>query len=156
MRAIRLVILAALLTALSGVVEAKPKNCFTAPELAAEQEIRHGIYMRDSAKRCDGEFVRGVSALWQKFEAASATKLKAAMTKRQKAWEREFPDDWQAKMTHADGRLVTFSRHVPRTFGFCDNIEELLQEIDKRGYAAFAKQAKRVRNEVIGDYKVCQ
>jgi hypothetical protein len=134
---------------------AKAKRCLSPPEISAEREIRHGIYMREAAKRCDNDWVKGTSALWQKFEAANGTKFKAANGKRIKAWQREYPDDWQLKMNHADGRLVTYARHVPRTMGYCENIEEQLQELDKKGYAGFTKQAKVVHNEVIEDYKVC-
>jgi len=134
---------------------AKPKRCFSLAELRAEQEIRHGIYLREAAKRCDGRFLTGSNALWQKLETANATKFRAAMDKRTKAWQREFPEDWKDKINHADGRLVTYDRNVPLTQGFCDNIDELLQEMDKRGYGGFSAQAKLLRNEVIDDYKVC-
>jgi hypothetical protein len=154
MRTPCLVILAICLTAVPAA--AKPKNCFSLPEIAAEREIRHGIYMREAARRCDTEYVKGLAALWQKFETANGAKFKAANAKRLKGWEREFPDDWKAKVTHADGRLVTYARNIPRTQGFCENMDEQLQELDKRGYAAFSKQSRRVHNEVIGDYKVCQ
>jgi len=153
-RSLVLVLMSSL--ALSAPALAKPRSCFTTPEITAEREIRHGIYMREAAKRCDGEWIKGSNAIWQKFEAANGPKFKAANDKRKKAWQREFPDDWQYKMNHADGRLVTFARNVPRTLGYCDNIDEELQELDKRGYAAFVVQAKVVHNEVIGDYKVCQ
>ena len=135
---------------------AKPKNCFSDAEIGAEREVRHGIYLREAARRCDEDYLKGSAAAWQKFETANGTRFRAANAKRVKAWKREFPDDWQTKMTHADGRLVTFARHLPRTGAFCDNIDGQLKEIGKRGYGAFATQSKRVHNEVIGDYKVCQ
>jgi hypothetical protein len=134
---------------------AKAKRCLSPPEIKAEQEVRHGIYMREAARRCDNDYVKGAYAMWQKFETANGAKFKAANDKRIKAWQREYPDDWQPKMNHADGRLVTFARHVPRTMGYCENIEEKLQDLDKKGYAGFTKQAKIVYNEVIDDYKVC-
>ncbi len=153
----RLVLFAALAVLISSpAAAAKPKKCFSLPEIRAEQEIRHGIYLREAAKRCDGRYLRGSNDMWQKFEAANATKFKAAMDKRKRAWEREFPDDWQYKINYADGRLVTYDRNVPLTTGFCENIDELLKEVDKRGYGGFSGQAKLIHNEVIDDYKVCQ
>ncbi|CAA7626855.1 conserved exported hypothetical protein [Candidatus Terasakiella magnetica] len=135
---------------------AKPKKCLSLPEITAEREIRHGIFMRESSNRCDGRFLRGSAQMWQKFEQANGTKLRAANGKRLKAWEREFPTDWRYKINYADGRLVTYDRNIPLTAGFCENVEELLQEVDKRGYAAFSAQAKLLQNEVVEDYKVCQ
>ncbi|TAN74091.1 MAG: hypothetical protein EPN20_02860 [Magnetospirillum sp.] len=134
---------------------AKPKHCFSLPEITAEREIRHGIYLREAAQRCNGQYITGSYDMWQKFEAANGVKFKAANEKRRKAWAREFPDDWQYKINHADGRLVTYARNIPRTQGFCDNIDDLLHEVDKRGYGGFSGQAKRLQNEVTADYKVC-
>ena len=138
------------------VLAASPKHCFSVPEITLEREVRHGIYLREAAQRCDGQYIKGSYELWQKFEKANGTKFKTAVEKRKKAWQREFPDDWQYKINHADGKLVTYARNIPRTVGFCDNIEELLQEVDKRGYGGFSGQAKRLQNEVVADYKVCQ
>ncbi|MBI3447159.1 MAG: hypothetical protein HY055_17775 [Magnetospirillum sp.] len=135
---------------------AKPKGCFTLPELKAEQEIRHGIYLREAANRCDARFLPGAKARWQKIEAANGVKFKAANAKRIKAWEREFPDDWKYKLTFADGRLVTYDRNIPLTSGFCDNIDDLLTTAEKGGYGALTKQIKPIRNEVVEDYKACQ
>ena len=151
-------VLAALVLSLPGAVLAagKPKACFTLPEIKAEQEIRHGIYLREAANRCNARFLPGAKDRWQKVEAANGTKFKAANDKRSKAWEREFPDDWKYKITYADGRLVTYDRNIPLTAGFCENIDELLAAVEKGGYGAFSKQSKLLRNEVTEDYKACQ
>ncbi len=155
-RPILVLAIAAVLLPWTSAMAAKAKNCLSAPEVNAEREIRHGIYMREAARRCDGNYVIGTFNMWQKFEAASGAKFKASNDKRKKAWQREYPEDWQVKMNHADGRLVTYARNVPRTIGYCENIDDLLNDLDKKGYAAFTKQAKVVHNEVIEDYKVCQ
>ncbi|MDO8607987.1 MAG: hypothetical protein Q7R40_15745 [Phaeospirillum sp.] len=157
MRCSFIIVLAAAIT-LSAVpaAAAKPKRCFSVPEIAAEREIRHGIYLREAALRCNGLYTKGSYEMWQKFESANGPKFKTANDKRKKAWQREFPDDWQHKINHADGRLVTYARNLPRTQGFCDNIEEMLQEVTQRGYGGFSAQAKMLQNEVIADYKVCQ
>ena len=140
----------------SAPAMAAPKHCFAAAEITAEREIRHGIYLREAAHHCDDQYIKGSNDAWQKFEAANGPKFKSAMTKRTAAWRREFPDDWQYKITHADGRLVTYARNLPLTQGLCDNIDDLLQEIGKRGYGGFSAQAKRLQDEVVADYKVCR
>ena len=138
------------------VLAAKAKGCFTTPEIKAEQEIRHGIYLREAANRCNARYLPGAKDRWQKLEAANGTKFRAANDKRSKAWEREFPDDWKYKITYADGRLVTYDRNIPLTAGFCENIDELLAAVEKGGYGAFSKQSKLLRNEVTEDYRLCQ
>lgn len=156
-RSITVVVLSLALLSSHAAMAAKPKHCFSPPEITAEREIRHGIYLREAARRCDEQqYTKGLNDKWQKFEGANGTRFKAAMDKRKRAWSREFPDDWQYKINHADGRLVTYARNIPRTQGFCDNIDDLMTEVDKRGYGGFSAQAKRIQNEVVADYKECQ
>ena len=134
----------------------KPKRCLSPAEVNAEQEIRHGIYLREAAGRCDSLLLRGAKARWQKFEDANGQRFRNANQKRIRAWQREFPEDWQDQMNFADGRLISYDRHTPLTEGFCENIDNLLKTVEKSGYNGFAKQAKVVRNQVVEDYKVCQ
>jgi hypothetical protein len=145
-----------ILVASPGLAVAAPKGCFTTAEITSEREVRHGIYMREATKRCDIRFLKGATERWQKFETANGAKFRASVDRRKKAWQREFPDDWQYKVTHADGSLVTYARNIPYTEGFCDNIDELMTRIDKGGFAGFSKQAKWIQNQVVADYKVCQ
>jgi hypothetical protein len=136
--------------------QAKPKRCLSPAEVVAEQEIRHGIYLREATGRCDSRLLPGAKARWQKFETANGQRFRNANQKRVRAWQREYPDDWQAQMNYADGRLVSYDRNIPLTAGFCENIDELMTTVEKRGYNGFSKQAKVVRNQVVADYKVCQ
>lgn len=139
-----------------GAVLAKPKNCFSTAEIKAEQEVRQGIFLREAAGRCNERLMPGARDRWQKIEAANGTKFRSSVDRRIKAWTREFPDDWKYQLNYADGRLVTYARNIPLTEGFCDNIDDLLTAIEKRGFAAFSKLSKTVRNQVTDDYKVCQ
>lgn len=135
---------------------AAPKKCFSVPEIKAEQEVRQGIFLREAANRCNERLLPGARDRWQKIEGDNGAKFRSAVDRRQKAWSREFPDDWKYQINYADGRLVTYARNVPLTEGFCENIDELLQTIEKRGFAAFSKLSKVVRNQVTDNYKVCQ
>lgn len=146
------------LTVLAAPVLAapKPKKCFTLPELTSEREVRHGIYLREASRRCQGRFLPDSVKTWDTFEEANGAKFRAAVVRRLKAWQREFPADWQAKQNHADGSIVTYARNIPLTEGFCENIGELLTTIAKRGYGGFSAQAKVIKNEVVQSYKACQ
>lgn len=150
------IILAIALSPAFAWAAGKPKNCFSTTEIKAEQEVRQGIFLREAANRCNERLLPGARDRWQKIEGANGAKFRSSVDKRLKAWEREFPDDWKYKINYADGRLVTFARNIPLTEGFCENIDELLQTIEKRGFAAFTKLSKTVRNQVTDDYKVCQ
>lgn len=156
---IRLVVVALVLLAAlsaSALAAPKPKKCFTLPELAAEREVRHGIYLREASRRCQGRFLPDSVKTWDAFEAANGAKFRAAVARRLKAWQREFPADWQAKQNHADGSIVTYARNLPLTEGFCENIGALLTTISKRGYGGFSAQTNIIKNEVVQAYKACQ
>lgn len=150
-----LLLLVALLLPFSEAV-AKPKKCLTTAEIQAEQEIRHGIFLREAASRCDTAYVKGTRQAWDTFYTQAAPRFGKAKDKRIKAWQREFPDTWQRDLTIADGRIVTYHRHFPLSRAYCEGVDDLVQLVVKKGYAGFSKQAKTIQNEVIADYKVCR
>ena len=152
----RAVILVTFLLIPTAIQAAAPKKCFSLPEIKAEQEVRQGIFLREASNRCNERLLPGARDRWQKVETANGTKFRSSVDKRQKAWAREFPDDWKYQINYADGRLVTYARNISLTEGFCDNIDEILKAIEKKGFAAFSKLSKVVRNQVTDDYKVCQ
>jgi hypothetical protein len=141
---------------LPAVAAAKPKHCLTVAELRAEQEVRHGIFLREASRDCEGEYVKGIRQKWQDFETKFGPKFRQQNDKRVRAFQREFPNDWRRLMTSADGRLVTYHRNTPLTRAYCDNVEELVQDITAGAYGVFADQAKTIQDEVIGEYKACR
>lgn len=145
-----------LIPGFAGPAWAKPKSCFSATELTAEREVRHGIFLREAARRCQGRFLPNSRKMWETFEEANATRFRGAVAKRMQGWRREFPDDWQVKQIRSDGQIVTYARNQAVTPGFCSNVDDLLQANAKRGYGGFSAQAKTIRNEVVEDYKQCQ
>lgn len=133
----------------------KPKRCLTVAEMTTEQIVRHGVFLRELGTRCE-EFTPGTKKLWTDFDTNFAARLKALTDKRKLVYQREFKDDWVKVMTYFDGRLVTHHRHVPLTRGTCDNVQERLQEVTKKGWKGFTEQAKILQNEVHQDYKICK
>lgn len=146
---------AALLAAPVAGFAAKPKRCLVEGEVRAEQDVRHGVFLREASARCEGQYVTGTKKLWAEFIAKAGDKLGKANDKRAKVYQREFPDDWKHQLTIADGRIVTYHRHYPLTGAYCKNVERLIGDAARKGYAAFAKQAATVQNEVISEYKTC-
>lgn len=134
---------------------AKPKKCLTKVEIRAEQEVRHGVFLRESARRCD-KMIPGLRAIWDKFAEDAAPHFRRAMDKRTKAYQREYPESWQLTLTHSDDRLVTRHRHLPLTRAFCENVQGLLKEVEQKGYGRFGQQAATIQNEVRADYRVCR
>lgn len=158
MTALRLALALLLLAPYPAIAQTKPKSkaryCLTEVEIKAEQEIRHGIFLRESSAKCDS-WIPGIRDGWDNFAAANSQRFDAANQKRIKAFLREFAADWQNEMNRSDGRIVTYHRHFPLTQGYCDNVAKLVKELAK-GYRAFTEQAGTVQNEVIADFKVCR
>lgn len=152
----RLILAAALSLSAAGPAVAKVKRCFSAVEIRAEQEVRHGVFLRESANRCEGPWVVGMKPVWDDFALRFAAKLAKATDRRSKAYQREFPDRWPNVLTHADGRIVTYYRHFPLTRAYCENVNALVTEVGRRGWGGFSEQAKTIQNEVIGEVKACQ
>ena len=134
---------------------AKPKLCMTPAEMSADLIIRHGVYLREAADRCNS-YQPGTRALWKSFDEKFGTRLRGERTKREGAFKREFPDTWLKNVTTFDAKLVTFDRNLPYNEPFCSNIKDLLDEITQRGWGAFATQSKKVRDEARMEFIPCK
>ncbi|MCR6631553.1 MAG: hypothetical protein NVV74_16745 [Magnetospirillum sp.] len=138
-----------------ALAQVKFKRCLSDTEMAVEQLIRHGVFLREAANRCD-EMKPGTAAKWKAFDQRFGPRLKQQTDKRAKLFQREFKQDALKVRTYFDGRLVTYHRNVPLTVAYCEHADDMLDEIGKRGWNGFTAQAKVVQNEVLLDYKSCQ
>ena len=149
-------ILPVLLVALcvSAPAWAKPKGCFTKAEISSDQVIRHGVYLREAADRCNS-YQPGSWVEWKAFDTAFGVQLRAERSKREAAFKREFPDSWLKDVTTFDAKLVTFDRNLPYNVAFCEDIKDLLDGLKKGGWGAFTKQSKKVRDQARMEFKPC-
>ncbi len=150
----RKIIIAVLMLVWAFPVWAKPKNCFSRVELSSDLIIRHGVFLREAADRCNG-YQPGSKDIWKHFDQTFGTKLKSERTKRENAFKREFPDTWVRVVTTFDARMVTFDRNLPYTDAFCEDVRDMLDDNAKKGWGSFVKQSKVVRDESILDFKPC-
>lgn len=132
----------------------KPARCLNEAELAAEQVVRHGVFLRESGTRCE-DIVPGIRQLWLDFDEINGPRFAQQTERRSRIFKRQFKDDWLKVMTFFDGRLVTYYRHYPLTEPYCRNVETLLKDNLRRGWKAFSSQAKLLANEVVMDYRAC-
>ena len=130
------------------------KRCLNAQEIQVEQLVRHGVFLRESANRCDG-MMPGSAKKWKSFDERFGPRLKSQTDRRAKLFQREFKKDALKVRTYFDGRLVTYFRNAPLTTAYCTQSNKMLDEINKRGWGGFTEQAKVVQNEVLLDYKSC-
>lgn len=134
--------------------QVKFKRCLSAAELQVEQVVRQGVFLREAARRCN-EITPGSGKLWIDFDQKFGAKLKQQTDRRAKLFLREFKSDAVKVRTYFDGRLVTYHRNFPLTTAYCENINDMMEEVSKGGWGAFTKQAKLLQNEVLLDYKAC-
>lgn len=145
---------AALIVCLATQAVAAPRGCFTAPEHEAEQEIRHGIRLREGATECDA-WVPGLTEVWKKIDAANGNRFANQKSLRERAFAREF-EKWSNTYREVwDGRIVMYFRNFPINEAHCRQLAKQLDEVLKKGYRAFKTQAALLRNEVRMDYRVC-
>lgn len=157
MRSVSRLVLVAMLLAepTAALAQAKFKRCLSDSEVQVEQLVRHGIFLRESANRCE-EMLPNSAKKWKAFDQRFGARLKQQTDKRVKLFAREFKQDALKVRTYFDGRLVTYHRNVPLTVAYCTQANKMLDDVTKRGWAGFAEQAKVVQNEVHLDYKICQ
>lgn len=153
--ALRAFLVAALVAAPAGAwAQVQFKRCLSTAEVQVEQLVRHGVFLRESANRCN-DMRPGSAKKWKDFDERFGPRLKQQTDKRAKLFQREFKQDALKVRTYFDGRLVTYHRNVPLTTAYCTQTGKMLDDVGKRGWSAFADQAKVVQNEVLLDYKAC-
>lgn len=138
-----------------AAAQVKFTRCLSQSEALTEQLVRHGVFLREAGNRCD-EYNPGTVNAWKDFDAKFGTRMKQQTDKRKKLFTKQFKDKAVQVTTYFDGRLVTYHRHFPISTAYCANVERLLKDVGKRGWAGFTDQAKTVQNEVLADYKVCR
>jgi hypothetical protein len=134
---------------------AKPKHCLSKKEIQSEQIVRHGVFLREASRACEGIYVTGVRQAWENFVVRFNDRFKKANDDRIKAFQREFPDNWKRMITSADGQIVTYYRYFPLTKAYCENVDGLIGDLTG-GFGGFTNQAETIQNEVLSDYKNCQ
>jgi hypothetical protein len=147
------VLISVLAVAASAQTPAK-KRCLSDAEVKTEQMVRHGVFLREAATRCDG-LVPGSAKLWRDFDKTAGDRLKKQTDAHNKWLQRKFGDDWKQAADFYDGRLVTAQRNYPLSQTFCDSVKTLLDANAARGWATFARQAKSLQDEVVLDFKLC-
>lgn len=135
---------------------AKPKGCFTKSEHLSERMIRHGIFLRETARNCqESPYSLSTQPMWEAVDKANGARFKAETERRRKAFSREFGEKAEGMLQVWDGRIVMHYRHLPLTVAQCEGGKKMLEDAQKRGWKALKTQAEKSRNEVFMDYRIC-
>ncbi len=148
-------LLLALLSAEPALAAGKPKGCFAQAEHQAEWEVRHGVRLREAADRCGVVYQPGMPKTWEGVADKLGARFKTANDTRRKAFQREFPDNFENAIVWWDGKIVMYFRNYPVNAAWCGELAKQLDEVSKKGYKAFQSQAKLGRGEVQHNIKAC-
>lgn len=153
---ITLLIVSGLCAGLAVPAEAKPKVCFTKAEENAEQIVRAGLALREGAAGCDGRpWYAHTQPLWDQVESQFGARFKQQTDIRRKAFQREFSKDVENQEQAWDGRTVLYFRNYPLSVPYCAEIKQNLNDVLKKGWAAFVNRAHLYRLPVEQDYASC-
>lgn len=153
-------ILAALLglavLAPTGPARAKPKTCFTPAEIAAEQQVRHGLRLREGARICsEPPYDLKLLGLWQEIDTQFGPRFARQKTIREQAFRREFGQDTYNRLEMWDGRVVMHYRNNWASPEFCGDISKTLNDMKTKGWSVFSKRAAKAKPEVTVDFRPC-
>lgn len=135
---------------------AKPRGCFTKAEQNAELLVRAGLRLREGGVACDREpWNAGTRPLWDAVDKQFGPQFKQQSDIRRAAFEREFENDAEHKLTMWNSRIVFYFRNYPLSAVYCDSIKKTLQEMPTKGWQSFVKQARYATDEIRMTYEPC-
>ena len=135
---------------------AKPRGCFSKAEQTAEEVVRYGLRLRESGRACDGApWEAGTAPLWEAVDKQFGPQFKQQTDIRAKAFQREFENDAENKLTQWNARIVFYYRHYPLSPVYCDGIKADLEAIPKKGWANFVKRSVIAHDDIRMTYKPC-
>jgi hypothetical protein len=151
-----LAVLAALAFSLPVEAFAKPRGCFTPAEQAAEWQVRHGLRLREGGIGCDGApWYAGTKPLWESVDKQFGPQFKRETDIRAAAFQREFENDAEHKLSQWNARIVFYFRHYTLSPTYCGGIKTMLQDMLDKGWRLFTKQAYYARDEIRMTYEPC-
>ncbi len=154
----RVLVFVAVLAVLAPTADAvaKARGCFTKPEMAAEEMVRHGLRLREGGETCDGEpWNEHTKPLWEAVDKQFGPQFKQQTEIRRAAFMREFEFDAEHKLTQWNARIVFYFRHYPLSAGYCGAVKKMLTDMQSKGWPMFVKQAHFARDEVRMIYEPC-
>jgi hypothetical protein len=144
------------LLAPSASAVAKPRGCFTKAEQQAEEIVRYGLKLREGGRGCDGQpWYRYTLPAWEAVDKLYGPQFRQQTDIRTKAFQREFANDAEHRLSLWNARIVFYYRHYPLSGAYCDDVKKMLANAQKDGWVKLTKQAHLSRDEVRMTYEPC-
>jgi len=136
--------------------DAKPRGCFTKAEQTAEEVVRYGLRLREGGRGCDGEpWNAGTLPLWEAVDKQFGDQFRQQTDTRRKAFEREFENDAENKLSQWNGRIVFYYRNYPLSQVYCATLKKDLAALPNKPWSNFVKRALIAHNDVRMTYQPC-
>lgn len=132
------------------------KDCFTKKEAEAEAEVRTGMRIREILRRCAMVDPAGQPALneWYKFDQENGDRLRNAVTMRQQAIARIFPNRGQAAQWDTDAVVAT-SKPLEVNGSVCQTTYDVVDRLKKEKWAGFKHYADLESKLLVNEIPVC-
>jgi hypothetical protein len=139
-----------------GQTQPQPTGCFTKAEQAAERIVRQGLRLREGARKCAAPpWNMGTQSQWDAIDRQFGPRFAAQTRIRQNAFQREFSDDAENRLEAWNGRIVFHFRYYPVSETYCTGIQQMMADMQKRGWTVLTRQADKAAEEVRMDYRLC-
>jgi len=132
-------------------------NCFNTKEVEAEAEVRAGLGLRDTLRRCARVSQAGQTALedWYKFDSENADRIKGAVTMRSNAIKRIYPNRTAMEQWENDANIATRAA-TEINDGVCKAVYDVIDSLKKKGWPGFKYYAKLQQSLLVDDIPICK
>ncbi len=138
-----------------GVV--RNRYCFNDKEAEAEAEVRAGLALRETLRRCTRIDPNGQEFLdsWYKFDQENGEQLRGAVTLRSTAIKRLYPKRTQQEQWDNDASIAT--RAAPEVdAGVCKAAYDVVDRIKTDGWPGFKYYAKLQQSLLVTEIPICR
>lgn len=140
-----------------GRAGASNAPCFNQKEAEAEAEVRTGIQLRETLRRCAAADPAGQAYLedWYAFDKENVDRLKAAVDLRRQALSRIYPNRMQAQQWETDAAVATM-KPLQTNEAVCKSTYDMVERIKKEKWPGFKYYARLQRSLLATELPLCR
>lgn len=139
------------------LAQRKNQACFNEKEIDAEAEVRTGIQLRETLRRCAMVYPEGRTALeeWYRFDQENADRLRAAVTLRRQALDRIYKNSAERIQWETDAVVAT-TKAIQVNESVCNASYEVMERLKKDKWAGFKYYANLHGHLLATELPVCR
>jgi hypothetical protein len=131
--------------------------CFNQKEAEAEAEVRTGIQLRETLRRCAQADPNGQAYLndWYAFDQENGDKIRNAVELRRAALSRIFSTRAQAQQWETDSAVAT-TKPLQTNEAVCKSTYDIVERIKKDKWTGFKYYARLQEQILVYDLPLCK